>query len=113
VSGQKKIGCNAIIVSGLRHELYNNDKFDTLVYCATTKEGGNSIVTSCIKNFPIRVFRSSRYKSRYRAIYKNNNHKVPKKAVYRYDGLYKVVDVAVRQGTSSTTPVLACRMIKL
>lgn len=86
VSGSKNAGCNAVIVSGLGHEKYSFDDYNTLKYCATTKEGANSLWTSYKKGILIRVFRSSNYKSIYRAKY----HAKGKRSVYRYDGLYKI-----------------------
>ena len=67
VSGNSKIGCNAVIIAGLRHRKISLDAYDMLDYCATTKEGGGSLLTSYMKCLPVRVFRSSTYNSIYRA----------------------------------------------
>lgn len=127
VSGNQREGCNAIIVSGLRHDCYSDDTYDQLTFCATSKEGGRSLLTSQINDLPIRVFRSSNYNSIYRA----NNDKIntcycsrcrsngfvtkqlPKRNVYRYDGLYKIINVTTPQICSIKTLLFVFDMIKL
>ena len=128
VSGNSKIGCNAVIIAGLRHRKISLDAYDMLEYCATTKEGGGSLLTSYMKCLPVRVFRSSTYNSIYRANNKTTcccsrcrangfatpHPQSPKKTVYRYDGLYKIVKFTMpcSMSSTSTTPIVF-NLIKL
>jgi len=85
ISGNQDVGCDAIIVSGLRQDGMGNDRLFRLEYAATSKQGALSILKSFTKNLLIRVFRSSVLKSPFKALSKTT---LP--ACYRYDGLYKV-----------------------
>ena len=105
VSGNQHVGCNALIVSGLRHKQYSKDNYDDLTFCATSTEGGLALSKSHTDGSLIRVFRSSKLNSIYRA---NESicgetcscgccvlngfafKKRYKSNVYRYDGLYKI-----------------------
>ncbi len=104
MSGNKEKGCNAILVSGLRHTQYSVDQYDRLIFCATNIEGGLSIVTSHTRQLPVRIFRSSKYKSIYRAQQLQQHG-----TVYRYDGLYEIVSVTEPprgSSTGSATPLV-------
>lgn len=99
MSGEKNFGCNAIIVSGICHTEHSFDTYNHLRFCATSLQGGKSLMTSYASLKEIRVFRSSIYDSIYRANVNANDcicaEGVKAKAkqcnVYRYDGLYKIV----------------------
>lgn len=91
ISGNMKAGADAMIVSGLREDKLGCDNFCQLVYAVEKLKGGMSVVMSYNENKPIRVFRSSNYKSPYRAITLNDTKE--SSTVYRYDGLYKVVNM--------------------
>ena len=67
VSGNQHVGCNALIVSGLRHKQYSKDNYDDLTFCATSTEGGLALSKSHTDGSLIRVFRSSKLNSIYRA----------------------------------------------
>jgi hypothetical protein len=49
ISGNKKDGCDAIVVSGVRQGGF--DSFDKLVYVADTQAGAGGLLTSMKKNF--------------------------------------------------------------
>ncbi|CAJ1931798.1 unnamed protein product [Cylindrotheca closterium] len=89
ISGNRKTGADAIIISGRRKDNFEQDNFRFLEYAAEGRIGAIGLVESYNKRLPIRVFRSSTYRSRYRAIPKSI-HK-DKRTKYRYDGLYKIV----------------------
>jgi SAD/SRA domain len=84
ISGNKKDGCDAIVVSGVRQGGF--DSFDKLVYVADTQAGAGGLLTSMEKKLPIRVFRSSKLDNLYVA----NLPEKKESAQYRYDGLYQV-----------------------
>jgi alkylated DNA repair dioxygenase AlkB len=84
ISGNQKVGCDAIIVSG---KWPGCDKFKTLLYTANSKVGARAIVRSHHQKFPIRVFRSDTYESPFRAAGK----RASSSKLYRYDGLYHVM----------------------
>lgn len=89
ISGNMQSGADAIIVSGKREDGLEKDTFFHLTYAAERKIGALALVKSCEQELPVRVFRSSKYNSKYRAVSKDsftNN----KNTIYRYDGLYKV-----------------------
>jgi alkylated DNA repair dioxygenase AlkB len=91
VSGRKDVGCDAIIVSGLREDKRGDDQFIRLTYAVESCKGGGSMETSFNKQLPIRVFRSTQYNSRYGAVFpkKKKNEKQPRN-LYRYDGVYYI-----------------------
>ncbi|CAJ1953968.1 unnamed protein product [Cylindrotheca closterium] len=89
ISGNVKAGADAMIVSGLREDKLGVDHFCKLVYAVEQVKGGMSVMTSFNKGLPIRVFRSSNYQSRYKAI--SMSEMKDSSTKYRYDGLYKVV----------------------
>lgn len=89
ISGNRKTGADAILVSGRRDDNLEHDGFLSLSYAAERRIGALGLVESYAKSLPIRVFRSSKYRSPYRAIAKCTSTDTPTK--YRYDGLYKVV----------------------
>ena len=86
ISGNKMVGCSAIVVSGARKDCREIDTFDKLTYVAEMKVGAGSILKSMEVGYPIRVFRSSNYDSPHAP--KPFSKKDPS---YRYDGLYEVV----------------------
>jgi alkylated DNA repair dioxygenase AlkB len=99
ISGQQTIGCDALVVSGLRtatdDEPEQQDELTHLVYNAEASIGALSVVMSYTKGLPIRIFRSSRYKSPYRALV-DQHRKLQQygttysTSFYRYDGVYVV-----------------------
>ena len=113
VSGNVTVGCNAIVVAGLRHAEHSVDSYNTLIYCASPKEGANCLVTSYKEHTPIRVFRSSKYISIHLVNNGTNDctcsdfcscakglataahHQPTKSTTYRYDGLYKIIRVTI------------------
>jgi hypothetical protein len=90
ISGNEITGADAIIVSGRREDGLGTDQFLKLMYAVESAKGAKSVVTSSKKKLPIRVFRSSIYKSPYRALRPPSFHKACQ-TVYRYDGLYRVM----------------------
>jgi hypothetical protein len=84
ISGRQETGCDAIIVSGLRRDGLGGDDLDELWYAAESSKGALAIVTSYYKQIPVRVFRTSAYRERFRALM------VGRSARYRYDGVYTV-----------------------
>lgn len=82
------MGCDAIIVSGKRNQQFSYDFFVGLVYAATSKEGALSLLKSRNDGRLVRVFRSSNYKSEFRALSKKGGP-----SLYRYDGLYAIQGV--------------------
>jgi hypothetical protein len=84
VGGKK--GCDAIIVSVRKDKLGPDelDSFHKFTYVAERKNGALSMTTSFKSGFVIRVFRSTRYNSPFKAISNSRS------AQYRYDGLYNV-----------------------
>jgi len=90
ISGNVQRGADALIVSGLREDKLGEDSFLELLYAVEKVKGGASVVTSYERELPVRVFRSSTYNSPYRAVSKSNAKGASK--LYRYDGLYKVVN---------------------
>jgi hypothetical protein len=91
ISGNINFGCDAIIVSGAREDGDGHDEFSDLVYCAETKVGGGAIMKSMASKIPIRVFRSSVLQNPYQAF--AVNRKKNSSALYRYDGIYRVIRV--------------------
>jgi alkylated DNA repair dioxygenase AlkB len=93
LSGNKQIGCDAIVVSGLREDGLGVDELTRVMYAVESSKGAESVVTSFKNALPIRIFRSTRYNNRYGA-------KVPgmkeetrtMRQMYRYDGVYWVYE---------------------
>jgi len=111
VSGNQKIGCDAIIVSGKRPDGLGCDQLGRLVYAANGREGARAFLTNCNTNDnskPIRIFRSSVLQSEYRALVMGNNSTAAssKAARYRYDGLYRVDDVHYTTASPADNRVL-------
>jgi len=103
ISGNQLVGCDAIIVSGLRHDGLGNDQLFRLDYAASSKEGALSVLKSYIEEIPIRVFRSSVLRSPYKALSKSSSP-----ACYRYDGLYKVELVHFFDESSEQATIVEC-----
>jgi hypothetical protein len=82
ISGRKNCGCDAIIVSGKRA---NTDYGEFLVYVCEWRIGANCLLENYLTNLPIRVFRNAKYIGA--------GHST--KSMYRYDGLYKIVNVLI------------------
>ena len=96
VSGNREVGCDAIIVSGGRQDGLGCDGLFHLVYAASFREGAWSLLSSATTDKPIRVFRSSSFvTSVFRATQPG------KQTVYRYDGLYRMEAVLYKSGSSS------------
>jgi SAD/SRA domain len=94
VSGNHRVGCNAIVVSGKKNREYSEDTFVGLAYAATAKEGAMSLMRLWKNGNLIRVFRSSKYDSAFRADpLDGKNSSTP----YRFDGLYEIYDVSCRE----------------
>jgi hypothetical protein len=99
ISGSYRCGADAIIVSGKRS---GYDNYENLKYVAEWRIGANSLVISYLQNIPIRVFRSAKY------ICTDNNggtdtfnmtwDRSCTSNLYRYDGLYKIVNVGAPSG---------------
>jgi alkylated DNA repair dioxygenase AlkB len=85
ISGNKLIGCDAIVVSG---KWPGQDCFYELIYTASSQVGALALVESHRQKMPIRVFRSSAYLSPFRA-----SKSIPgsNSCTYRYDGLYCIL----------------------
>jgi len=98
ISGNKALGCDAIIVAGARNDHREQDTFEMLSYAAEMKVGAGAMIRSKDLGVPIRVFRSSNYDSRYAAPKRKSG------VVYRYDGLYRVIDY--ESPKSKTEPYL-------
>ena len=103
ISGNQLVGCDAIIVSGLRHDGLGKDQLFRLDYGASSKEGALSVLKSYTEEIPIRVFRSSVLRSPYKALSKTTSP-----ACYRYDGLYKVEVVHFFDETSEQASIVEC-----
>lgn len=88
ISGNLRVGCDAIVVSGKREDQRGYDQYTFLTYFAESRKGANALAKSFEKNLPIRVFRSSVYKNPFRAIVRVGEN--DGKTKYRYDGLYQV-----------------------
>jgi SAD/SRA domain len=114
VSGNHRVGCNAIVVSGKKNREYSEDTFVGLAYAATAKEGAMSLMRSWKNGNLIRVFRSSKYDSEFRAdpldgknsradpLDGKNSRADPldgknSSTLYRFDGLYEIYDVSCRE----------------
>jgi hypothetical protein len=87
VSGNKFQGCDAIIVAGKRSDGLGEDNFLHLWYWAETKVSGGAILKSARDALPIRVFRPA--------------GKERSTTLYRYDGIYVVVQVKIVKSGSS------------
>jgi hypothetical protein len=72
VSGNEDVGCASIFVAGKREVGLGTDAFHTLKYAASTSNGALAMAKNCEENRPIRVFRSSAYVSRFRALGKKS-----------------------------------------
>jgi hypothetical protein len=96
ISGNSKVGCDAIIVAGKRkdHLTFEKDDFFSLCYCASTREGAGAIIRSKALQSTIRVFRSSAYKNQFKAL---AGLEGKKRQMYRYDGLYEIVSIQYQE----------------
>lgn len=91
VSGNRKDGCDAIVVAG-KGDIQGEDTILDLTYSASTSGGGaDGMLVSQAKGLVIRVFRTTKYEHPHRAIIPAD---YPLKrisgAYYRYDGLYEI-----------------------
>ena len=82
ISGNRRDGCDAIIVSGMSEPM--QDEFHTFFYSATAKVGGEALLFSSENQIRVRVFRSSSYEHDLRA------KRPALSTAYRYDGVYRV-----------------------
>lgn len=90
VSGNKAVGCDAIVVSGARSDGLGEDRFDRLVYAAKTNQGALAMLTSMAQRKPIRVFRSSADEQNpYKALHRPREEPTQ----YRFDGNYTPISV--------------------
>ena len=91
VSGNKKDGCDAIMVAG-KGEVQGKDTILELTYSASTSGGGaEGMLLSQKEALLIRVFRTTTYAHPNRAILPADyGHKQITGAYYRYDGLYEI-----------------------
>eukprot|EP00536_Pseudo-nitzschia_multiseries_P018381 jgi/Psemu1/328817/estExt_fgenesh1_pg.C_24610001 len=131
ISGCKGSGADAIIISGKRN---GDDDLDNLRYVAEWRIGANALAKSFLERSSIRVFRSLQYIRNNAALARTEQSKstsrdsrnsststtcTTKSKLYRYDGLYKIVQMKppidpkgtfeffmIRQGThfSHTVP---------
>lgn len=77
VSGNKKVGCEAIALSQTRKYDQERDDGDLLIYGATVQSGAHALSTSLQTKVPVRIFRFS--------------HQNGSCNFYRYDGLFMVM----------------------
>lgn len=89
ISGNQKTGADAIIVSGHRKDKLEEDNFHSLLYAAERGIGALGLVESYKNRLPIRVFRSSKYRSALNAVLMSKTKDTQTK--YRYDGLYQIL----------------------
>jgi SAD/SRA domain len=90
VSGNKKDGCDAIVVAG-KGEVQGTDTILELTYSAYTGRGAEGMLVSQEKSHVVRVFRTSKYEHANRAIVPGDyGIKKITGAYYRYDGLYEI-----------------------
>ena len=93
ISGNQERGCDAIVVAKQRH----GDDFNQLTYSASSNQRGKAMYrTYTAGHNLIRVFRSTSLPSCYRALSKE------KTQMYRYDGLYKIVDCSTTEVAKHT-----------
>ena len=90
ISGNMKVGCDALIVCGLRLDKARSDRFLSFTFQAEKRVGAGSLVRSFHMKTNIRVFRSSVLKNPYRAVSMTVETGSSSSAFYRYDGLYAV-----------------------
>ena len=91
VSGNGKVGCDAIVVSDNCPVLREADGFRRLAYSATGYQRGPALFRSYVEAKPVRVFRSSDLRNAYAPPQPNPDAK--EKIQYRYDGLYLIEHV--------------------
>lgn len=101
VSGNRKEGCDAICVASDYNKAlsFEQDHFHWLLYSATHHQRGPSIFKSYKLLQSIRVFRSTRHISPFRAVSEKPGQ------LYRYDGLYEVVFAYDENGQKVGTTV--------
>jgi hypothetical protein len=94
ISGRYRSGADAIIVSGKR---CGYDDYENLKYVAEWRIGANSLVLSYLQNTLIRVFRSAKYLCIRGTDIMAWDRRCTSN-LYRYDGLYKIVNVGAPSG---------------
>lgn len=101
ISGTSQAGADAIIISGKRN---GEDNLDTIKYVAEWKIGANALFKSFTHQLTIRVFRSLEYIRRENALGSGvvSDHRRSTSKLYRYDGLYTVVQVKPPTGKFSS-----------
>jgi SAD/SRA domain len=95
VSGNKNVGADSIIVSGLRPDGLGADNLLEHIYAASVKEGALALLRSAKDGKPVRVVRSNVLDSAYKAT-RNERRKSSSPQFYRYDGVYKITKVQYR-----------------
>jgi hypothetical protein len=86
ISGNCTDGCDAIVVSD-QGGWWGIDGLLDLFYDANLEVGGRALEVTSFRKFPVRVFRSTAYTHKYRAVIPRGFPKTAK-TYYRYDGLY-------------------------
>jgi hypothetical protein len=84
VSGNKEIGCDAIVISRQDPFKREHDYFTCFYYSSNSVQRAGALYTSYQKKQLIRVFRSSNLANRFAPPNKT------KTTQYRYDGLYRI-----------------------
>eukprot|EP00804_Cyclotella_cryptica_P011375 CCRYP_016037-RA/>CCRYP_016037-RA protein AED:0.06 eAED:0.06 QI:353/1/1/1/1/1/10/132/1126 len=105
VNGNQTMGSDSIVVSRQSDELREEDGLGWLLYTSTRQQGALALCISHTNGSPIRVFRSSRLESDYSPPPMNSANN-QQGTSYRYDGLYRVVQVFDVEGnaTDKKTP---------
>lgn len=97
VSGNQRVGCDAIVVSRQAPALRERDEFEWLMYTASINQRALALFKSWQTQSVVRVFRSSKLKNPFAPVAKAKNC-----CSFRYDGVYKVSNVWTEDGTPST-----------
>ena len=87
VSGNSKVGCDAIVVSDNQPILREQDHFFWLLYSSNSFQRGRAEFKSFQDKQPVRVFRSSQMANQLAPLSNDG------KTRYRYDGLYTIEHV--------------------
>lgn len=94
INGNRLSGCDAIVVSK-----EDSRKLDLLQYHCTSQQGAGAMYRSYELELPIRVFRSSKLRSKFAPPMKDKE-----KHQYRYDGLFQVKHMRCDGSPRNTAP---------
>jgi hypothetical protein len=100
VNGNMVHGCDSIVVSRQSWYHREEDGLCWLRYTSNRSQGGGALLISCVRQLPIRVFRSSKINN---TLYSPQEF-IGGKTSYRYDGLYVVTRVWDQIGQLVTIP---------